>query len=284
MCNNKVYFKNIVQDKTPILVGSGQIIYSQGRGSIGPLHDVYYVPDLTSNLLSISYLNKLGLSITFDANGKVYAADNNVYGTKTYIGKESKGVFYSGSNLYSIVSKANGNLALSSIATRSQSPYILLHNRFAHINDYYIDITLKLHLVRGLKKLKRKMFKSPPCESCILAKATRISSTKTPGSRLQLKNLKFMTLRTSLTNKYHGRELPNDHFNDQSVHNNFIVILQSEYHPTLNSLRTSKVHFSYQAHLQRASNTHCYSLVWSLVKDMLCSYDRKVKLYVIQKI
>ena len=61
-------FSNLVEDVQPVKLGDGNVIYTQGRGSIGNLHDVFYVPDLKFNLLSVSYLNGLGLHLIFDKN------------------------------------------------------------------------------------------------------------------------------------------------------------------------------------------------------------------------
>jgi len=65
----------------------------------------------------------------------------------------------------------------------------LWHQRFAHINDVYVNHAIKNNLVTGVtsisssnKSKSTKVFKSPPCESCILAKGHRISASRTPGS------------------------------------------------------------------------------------------------------
>jgi hypothetical protein len=75
MCNDPTYFKDIVPDFTQIELGDGKIIHSRGRGRIGNLENIYFVPDLRYNLLSISYLRDLGFTISFDTGGHVIPLD-----------------------------------------------------------------------------------------------------------------------------------------------------------------------------------------------------------------
>ena len=63
LCKDKHAFTGPLRyDHTPIYTASGEVIYSQGIGRIGNFDNIYYVPELQLNLLSVSYLNNLGLS------------------------------------------------------------------------------------------------------------------------------------------------------------------------------------------------------------------------------
>jgi len=76
MCNDPHYFNNLVPDFTSIQLGDGKLIYSRGRGTIGNLQNIYFVPELRYNLLSISYLRDLGFTVSFDTEGNVILTDS----------------------------------------------------------------------------------------------------------------------------------------------------------------------------------------------------------------
>lgn len=100
-------FSNLVEDVQPVKLGDGKVIYTQGRGSIGNLHDVFYVPDLQFNLLSVSYLNELGLHVIFDKSGDVLVTDNLHSSFKHRIGTRIGNIFKSFQKLYHIATSTN---------------------------------------------------------------------------------------------------------------------------------------------------------------------------------
>jgi uncharacterized protein YqfB (UPF0267 family) len=135
----------------------------------------------------------MGLDVIFNSNGTVTVRDSN---NNTFIlGKLHNGIFQTGRHLFNIETSSNSNYILSSIVnTNRRLNYLqLLHQRFAHIYDIYIDAILKNKLVSGInyKKVKSRRYKSPFCESCILSKAIRVSSSKTPGSEHNLHTEEF---------------------------------------------------------------------------------------------
>jgi hypothetical protein len=153
------------------------------------------------------YLNKLGFTVTFNNHGEVHLSDGcrNTY----MIGNNSNGLFLSNKNIFKLDGGPN-NLSLSVIYHKhALSTSIgdkfdynsLIHQRFAHINDKYIDSAINKQLVKGINLTTNKSFRSPFCESCILAKATRISSTRTPGSKHQNSSLKLISSTTLNKNK-----------------------------------------------------------------------------------
>ena len=70
MCADKTKFDtlNYLHRQVTIEVADGQHIYAEAVGTIGILKDVYYVPDLKKNLISISAFDKKGYSILFEDN------------------------------------------------------------------------------------------------------------------------------------------------------------------------------------------------------------------------
>ena len=184
MCYQRKAIVDIEPDTIPIQIGNGNIIYSHGRGRIGTLSDVYYVPDLQFNLLSVAHLNTLGYTVTFRDDGTVILSDRALNAIE--LGHYSNGVFVTGPTIFSLVKINESDSSLTTAASLTsiaphRIPYQkLLHNRFAHINYHYIDIAIKLKLITGIKNITS--FSYSFCESCVLAKSIRVSSKRTPGS------------------------------------------------------------------------------------------------------
>jgi hypothetical protein len=123
-------------------------------------------------------------------------SSNNEYKLGTY----KDGLFQTDSEILKLDTENNNTqYSLTSISSDRINYNKLIHNRFAHINDAYINIAINKKLITGVAyNFKTKVingvqtfapgrFKSPFCESCIMAKSTRISSTKTPGSSHRMK-------------------------------------------------------------------------------------------------
>ena len=194
MCYQPEVFHNLVPDNTPIYLGDGNVIYARGRGSIGILDNVYYVPSLKFNLMSVAYLNQLGFSVTFQSNGEVIMSHSNSHGQYT-LGSYQNGLFHTVPNIFKMYpNPSNSSFSLSAINTFDTNYALnsrkgsdinceeLIHGRFAHVNDQYIHISIKNNLVSGIPCKCKFPFHSPFCSSCALAKATRVSSSSTPGS------------------------------------------------------------------------------------------------------
>ena len=63
------------------------------------------------------------------------------------------------------------------------NPNQLVHQRFVHISDAYIYRAVELGIVTGvLLQPRPSRFTYPFCDACALAKSTRVSSSRTPGS------------------------------------------------------------------------------------------------------
>ena len=189
MCKDRRYFTSLVYDKTPVHLANGQVIYTAGKGSIGGFHDIYFVPDLDHNLLSVSYLNHLGYNVQFLADGRV--SMHHVTNTSSaVIGLHSSlnGLFQTTSDLFTIHNFTPDESSLrpilqSNVAKTRTQAYSnnLWHQRLCHINDSYASCARTNALVSGcdFHSISNRDF----CESCAMTKSHYVSSSQTPGSR-----------------------------------------------------------------------------------------------------
>jgi hypothetical protein len=139
----------------------------------------------------------MGWAVTFKAPLCTIEHDN---GTKHVIGKLTSNLYRAPLVLESIVTlgidralctptkesvlfAASTSLdSVQALAAVSLDRNLLIHRRFAHINDDYLYKAVKHKMVTGLTLPSQSKFKHAFCDSCALAKSTRVSSTKTPGS------------------------------------------------------------------------------------------------------
>ena len=196
MCRDKSAFSSLVYDRTPVHLANGSVIYTQGKGSIGKFHDIFYVPDLDANLLSVSYLNRLGFNVQFLSDQRVYMQHQS---SSEYILigclDHTTALFTTGSsptpifNYYTSVT--NSSAPHTSLLTKTRSIHYahnLWHQRFCHINDAYVNCSLSRKLISGIDigNIADRDF----CESCAMTKSHYTSSSFTPGSRHQRKRTK----------------------------------------------------------------------------------------------
>ena len=175
MINQKAAFCSLRPDKTPISLANGSVIYSAGIGSVGPFNNVYYVPKLTKNLLSVSYLNEMNFSVTFHPNKSISLIDST--GNSIIIGRQSGNLYQTNSSLMNISKQTDHTYCL----TATHSSYSdIIHKRTCHINDHYIHSALVNKLVTGINCIRYQP--TSVCDACRLAKATKHATTKTPGS------------------------------------------------------------------------------------------------------
>ena len=113
MCHERAAFTNLQPDYTPVILADGKTIYTQGIGSIGNFNNIYYVPGLHFNLLSVSYLNELNLNVTFCSNGTVVVTDQ--YNNTQVLGSQSQGLFHTTPSFFNI------NLPSTSSSTSTYS-------------------------------------------------------------------------------------------------------------------------------------------------------------------
>jgi hypothetical protein len=179
MCKDISMFDAMQTDNTPVKLANGTIIYTKGKGRIGNFNNIFYIPDLKHNLLSVGYLNDLGYSIIFNKDNTVFIKDNK--GKETQFGYRTKDLFYADSSFFKTNNKSSVYSLLSNQIHQSSDFMNLIHNRTAHINQMYVVNAVRNKLVTGLNYDTNK-FKPQFCEGCSMSKSTRVSSSSTPGS------------------------------------------------------------------------------------------------------
>ena len=168
MCADKTKFDtlNYLHRQVTIEVADGQHIYAEAVGTIGILEDVYYVPDLKKNLISISAFDKKGYSILFE--------DNEVFMRRSIddefvlVGLRD-GALYEALPFYDI--DDTGNEFVGAVIEHT-SDLDLWHERLAHLSYDNVKSMVKKDAVDGLIIRDRSMKKEHFCDACASAKAT----------------------------------------------------------------------------------------------------------------
>ena len=123
---------------TPVL-GKGKVVIKLTSGKVLALSDVFHVPDIHWNLVSVSLLGKAGVRILFDSD-KIVLTKNDAFVGKDYC---NQGLFML--NVYNII---NNNAS-------SSSAYIvdscdIWHSRLGHVNFSNMKKMVELSLIPKL--------------------------------------------------------------------------------------------------------------------------------------
>jgi hypothetical protein len=181
MCNDRRFFSQLCDDYTPVKLADNNIIYTKGIGTIGNFPNIYFVPDLKYNLMSVSYLVELGFTVSFQ---KGCATLDDGCGKSEIFANQHGHLYYSCLNLTTFRSPGIFSVVPfhANVAHATTGTYLneLIHNRLCHVNDKYIRIAIHQKLVLGIQlpNIEKRNF----CESCAFSKAHRTNSSKTPGS------------------------------------------------------------------------------------------------------
>lgn len=160
--NNKSILKNYSSISSQIgTAGEGQNINCVGKGTLTlngniTLHDIYHCPNAAMNLLSVSQLTDLGLTVLFDSV-KCTVARN---GEAVLIGTRLNGLY-----VYKPTSHGLAFLAANKLKTRMD----LFHARMGHIN--YADLRRLSHMSYGI--ILDDQPETEICKSCVMAKSHR---------------------------------------------------------------------------------------------------------------
>ena len=152
-----------------------------GVGFIKGIGEVYFVPDATLNLLSISYLTRSGKSVTF-TNDKVFLNGKP-------IGQLDGKLYYKNiENDFCTPSVAEDDSfyddKIHLLNEEQESPTMeLLHRRFGHTNIADLKALIRLEAVIGhqisAEKSNPEQFN---CDSCAICKATKQSRDPTKSA------------------------------------------------------------------------------------------------------
>jgi len=180
MCASKTKFDHLKYLETPVAieVADGKYIEATAVGSIGILDDVYYVPQLKRNLISISAFDKKGYGILFE-KGEVYMRKN----------KESEfqlvglrdGALYEAVPDFEVIYDEHGGAAESKqvehagIVLAHTSDMDLWHERLAHLSYQNVRHMHEKQAVNGMNVRDGSFEKDHFCDACATAKATQHS-------------------------------------------------------------------------------------------------------------
>lgn len=163
---------NVADNKTLIVKGCGKVNIhikeKDGTERKIQVRNVLYIPDLATNLLSVSQMTKNGCEVKFYNNDcKIYKNNKEILSAKSH------------NNMYII--NTEQNCALMSISNE-QKPF-LWHQRMGHLN--FSDLQRMPENVTGLEKLS-PMKETITCTTCLEGKQTRqpFKSVGTRASKL----------------------------------------------------------------------------------------------------
>jgi hypothetical protein len=157
-----------------ITLGNDYLVKVQGKGTVPILtkqnvkkyiNNVYHVPDLKHNLLSVGQLIEHGYKVLFEGSScKIYDKNPN-----------RKLIFeiHMNPNMMFPLTLRTANLIqpyAHSASTLNET--MVWHTRFGHLPFHSLSLLHKTSMVKGLPIFKEQI---PPCESCILGKHKRTS-------------------------------------------------------------------------------------------------------------
>ncbi|KAG9510901.1 hypothetical protein GZH46_00541, partial [Fragariocoptes setiger] len=157
--------------KIPIKVGNNEIIVALGSGKIrttvGILHDVHYVPNVSDNLFSIGTTVDHGISFRGAAKPKRIMFEEN--GRTIFEAKFERGVFVMSMDICT-PSKVAYSASLSE-----------WHERFVHVSSETIKHMVKHNVVDGLEISNKT--KEPASTDCAIGKIHRCSHPESDRQR-----------------------------------------------------------------------------------------------------
>ncbi|CAM8965989.1 unnamed protein product [Rhodiola kirilowii] len=170
MTSNKEWFSEIDESfQSTVKLGNNTRMQVKGIGSIRleiegitqTIGKVYYVPDLTNNLLSIGQLQEKGVHILFkDGFCKVYHPDRGlIVNTKMRINR-----------MFLVFAHKKATPSATCYKVEDDNKLQLWHRRFGHLNQRYIQAMQSKQLVTGLPLLKGDV---GICEICNVGKQHR---------------------------------------------------------------------------------------------------------------
>lgn len=164
MCRNKEFFNTLTESRQQILLASGESIFAEGVGEIKlqttttslTLRNVWYVPQLHSNFLSINKIIKAGYSVTF-AGSKAMMMSKDHQNVLTADLKEE--IFIANVKVNNMVQSVNGAI--------DRDMVMKWHQRFGHMNVQDLSKLTSKDMVKGLNL---KVPESLECVTCAVCK------------------------------------------------------------------------------------------------------------------
>ena len=147
--------------------GDGSVVHIRGKGSIQllckngeerELKDVFFIPSLRSNIISLGQLSEEGNKVILDGD-QLWVYDTS--------GKLLMRVRRSSNRLYKLSIQENRGTCL---LTKAEETSRLWHLRLGHVNYQAMQEMSKHHMVNGMPVLSQP---KALCDGCLLSKQTR---------------------------------------------------------------------------------------------------------------
>ena len=179
MCADKFKFDtlNYLDEKVAIEVADGQHIYAEAIGNIGILEEVYYVPKLKRNLMSISVFDKKGYDILFE-DDEVYMRRSSEEDFRL-VGLREGALYEAIPSIFEsdrdsqdqMQSFHKSDEEFAGLVLEHKSDVDLWHERLAHLSYDNVKSMVKTNAVDGLVIRDRSLKKEHFCDACASAKA-----------------------------------------------------------------------------------------------------------------
>lgn len=156
----------LASDQSAQIKGSGTVQVSCNNSEIN-LNDTLYVPELSTNLLSVARITERDHTVLFTKN-KAYVKDDD---GKTVLTANKKNGLYL-TQFQSLQTNEQANNV-------SENDLMKWHKKLAHLNEKDIKMLSSNNLVSGLDLNKNDVLDN--CESCIQGKMSRLPFPKHEG-------------------------------------------------------------------------------------------------------
>ncbi|CAH9143287.1 unnamed protein product [Cuscuta epithymum] len=172
----------LADSKTAKVHGKGKVLLKLTSGKSLSLNDVLYVPEIQTNLVSVSLLVKVGIKVSFDCN-KIVMTKNDVF--------VGKGYCKNGCYVLSVRKLMRENASAYLIDS-----YDMWHARLGHVSDSYIKLLNDCGLISSGKKLSLEK-----CDICVESKQTKKScpTTHRESELLELIHTDLSDLKNTMT-------------------------------------------------------------------------------------
>ena len=181
MTANRTLFTNFTLQMSWVTIANGVKIKSPGKGDVAveldgkkfTLTDVLYVPDLDTNLLSISALQAKGMTVRFGLSCVEILRKGTCLATGSLVGKTY------------LLQSAGSGVALvatdepTNIKDFKRNRYLLWHGRMGHVGAYRLVILADV--TKGVGARIQNHEKSCKCITCTQTKMTRIVNRNPPN-------------------------------------------------------------------------------------------------------
>jgi hypothetical protein len=159
-----------------VLLADNSSMKAVGRGQVSlgggiRLQEVWYIPNLGKNLLSVRKVTERGAKVEFGLRGCQITTPD---GQRTIKATQEGG-------LYVFQASEHADLASGSSESGSFNSLELWHRRLGHLNVQ--DLKKLENLVTGMKITDRNVDIRHPCEACIVGKSARLPFPKRESSK-----------------------------------------------------------------------------------------------------